>query len=259
MADYTSLHHPISRNPHRLPKCCICSNPVCLETSKTDEYGQALHEECYVLKLCLKQEWHVLKLWLKPDFLTAGVTCAGPRETGSRSATLARRRWHRSGSLQYQNARRVCDILIQRAKRVSCQAWQWQLELAAVVAVLLLTCWIASGDGHPPSFLGSSGLHTSTALQEQGLVPTKAAAGKGRSRPQTALVSVEEASTANPFQRVENVENEVVQIGDDVTVRYFTTTSIRNASDSNREVSSRSVGKDVTVRYFTPRVRSTRN
>jgi len=70
---------------------------------------------------------------------------------------------------------------------------------------------------------------------------------------------VEEASTANPFQRVENVENEVVQIGDDVTVRYFTTTSIRNASGSNREVSSRSVGEDVTVRYFTPRVRSTRN
>jgi hypothetical protein len=202
----------------------------------------------------LREEWHVLKLWLKADFLTAGVTCAGPRQTDSRSATLARRRWHRSGSLQYQKARGVCDILIQRAKRVSCQAWQWQLELAAVVAVLLLTCWIAFGDGHPPSFLGSFGLHRSTALQEQVLVPTKAAARKGRSRPQTALVSV--ASTANLFQ---GVENEVVQIGDDVTVRYFTTKPRRTAAGSSREVSSRSVGEDVTVRYFTPTARRASN
>ena len=244
-----SLHHPISRNPQRLPRCCICSEPVCLETSNTDEYGQALHEECYVLKLCLKEEWHVL--WLKADFLNDSETHARARQSGTRSAPLATLRGLSSGSLQYQKAQRLCDVLIPRAKRVSWHAWPWKLELAAVVTVLLLTCWIAYTDGHPASFLGSLGLDGSIAPREQVLVPAKAAARKGRSRPRTVSVSVEE--------RVEDAENEVVHIGDDVTVRYFTTRSTRTESGSNREVSSRPVGDDVTVRYFTPIVRSTRN
>ena len=29
-------------------KCSICGNSVALETSKTDEQGSAVHEECYV-------------------------------------------------------------------------------------------------------------------------------------------------------------------------------------------------------------------
>ena len=33
------------------PACCICEEPVELETAKTDEYGRAIHEACYVLKL----------------------------------------------------------------------------------------------------------------------------------------------------------------------------------------------------------------
>ena len=37
------------------PTCCICNQPVLLETSKTDDYGQTIHEGCYVLKLKLKQ------------------------------------------------------------------------------------------------------------------------------------------------------------------------------------------------------------
>jgi hypothetical protein len=32
-------------------KCSICHNPVALETAKTDEVGQAVHEQCYVLIL----------------------------------------------------------------------------------------------------------------------------------------------------------------------------------------------------------------
>ena len=30
--------------------CCICAGPIALETSKTDERGKAVHEECYVRK-----------------------------------------------------------------------------------------------------------------------------------------------------------------------------------------------------------------
>jgi hypothetical protein len=38
-----------------LPTCSICNEPVELETTKTDEYGKAIHEDCYVLKVRLKQ------------------------------------------------------------------------------------------------------------------------------------------------------------------------------------------------------------
>ena len=39
----------------QLPRCSLCDRPVLLETSKTDEYGKAVHEECYALKMRLKQ------------------------------------------------------------------------------------------------------------------------------------------------------------------------------------------------------------
>lgn len=268
MPDYTSLHYPISGNPERLPKCCICNEPVCLETSNTDEYGQALHEECYVLKLCLtkKEEWHVLKLWLKADFLNNGGTHARPRQTGTRSVSRATRRWNRSASLQYKKAGRACDLVIQRAKRIFRHPDPWKLELAAVVTCLVFTCWIAYGDGHPDSFLGSLGLHRSTALQAQLLAPPKATTEKDRSRRHAAPGSAEgDHANLFQFQQVEDAENEVevevevVHIGGDVTVRHFTTRSTRTPAGSNREVSSRSVGEDVTIRYFTPQVRSIRN
>ena len=35
------------------PICCICGQPVKLETSKTDEFGHAVHEDCYILKVRL--------------------------------------------------------------------------------------------------------------------------------------------------------------------------------------------------------------
>jgi hypothetical protein len=30
--------------------CCICAEPIPLETCKTDECGKSVHEECYVRK-----------------------------------------------------------------------------------------------------------------------------------------------------------------------------------------------------------------
>lgn len=38
-----------------LPICGICKKPVELETSKTDEYGTAIHEECYASKVALRK------------------------------------------------------------------------------------------------------------------------------------------------------------------------------------------------------------
>lgn len=34
-----------------LPTCPICNEAVELETSKTDEHGYAIHEECYLRKV----------------------------------------------------------------------------------------------------------------------------------------------------------------------------------------------------------------
>jgi|HubBroStandDraft_4_1064222.scaffolds.fasta_scaffold63053_1 hypothetical protein len=34
--------------------CLICDKPVRLETAKTDEFGNAVHEECYVLSISWK-------------------------------------------------------------------------------------------------------------------------------------------------------------------------------------------------------------
>lgn len=36
--------------PQRSFACRICTEPIFLETSKTDEHGRAVHEECYVRK-----------------------------------------------------------------------------------------------------------------------------------------------------------------------------------------------------------------
>ena len=35
--------------------CSVCNEPVSLETAKTDETGQAIHEECYLVNLNRKQ------------------------------------------------------------------------------------------------------------------------------------------------------------------------------------------------------------
>jgi hypothetical protein len=37
------------------PECVICKKSVTLEESKADEYGQAIHGECYVAKLTEKK------------------------------------------------------------------------------------------------------------------------------------------------------------------------------------------------------------
>ncbi|GEM_PF-2145079 len=38
-----------------VPRCAICRNSVNLAVSKTDEYGRAVHENCYVWSLLSKR------------------------------------------------------------------------------------------------------------------------------------------------------------------------------------------------------------
>jgi hypothetical protein len=41
--------------------CSLCHEPVALVSSKTDENGKAVHEECYLLRLRLKQATNLRK------------------------------------------------------------------------------------------------------------------------------------------------------------------------------------------------------
>jgi hypothetical protein len=42
-------------NAFELTPCILCDNPVPLRSSKTDEEGKAVHEECYLLRMRLKR------------------------------------------------------------------------------------------------------------------------------------------------------------------------------------------------------------
>jgi hypothetical protein len=150
-------------------------------------------------------------------------------------------------------------ILMPRAQRVSWQKRPWNIDLAAVIAVLVLTCWIAYSDRHAPSFLGSFELHRTTAVEGQVSLPlAKATLAEYRPRLQPVPIPAGEASTTTLRRRVGLTENGVVHFGDDVTVRYFTL----KPSSPGVPVGQYQVvhmGKDVTVRYFMPASRNTRN
>jgi hypothetical protein len=128
------------------------------------------------------------------------------------------------------------------------------VALAAVVAVLVIACWIASSVRRPNSVLGPSALQRSIAIEQQvPSLPAKAVPAKGTSKLQTTPVPVEQVRSARTTrQRVRVGENEVEYIGDDVTVRYFTPKPAppRVRVGENKVAY---IGDDVTVRYFTPK------
>jgi len=45
----------VVRDTFELTPCILCDNPVPLASSKTDEDGKAVHEECYLLRMRLKR------------------------------------------------------------------------------------------------------------------------------------------------------------------------------------------------------------
>jgi len=54
-----SMHRPrlkgFSSGVRQSLLCRICGKPVSLETAKTDKFGKAVHEDCYVFKLRLER------------------------------------------------------------------------------------------------------------------------------------------------------------------------------------------------------------
>jgi Histidine kinase/Histidine kinase-, DNA gyrase B-, and HSP90-like ATPase len=241
----------IPRGTQRLPGCGICNRPVLLEASKTDEYGQAVHEECYVLNLCSVAE-----------FGDDGASTSDPADRHAinrpRKATRPTmpENWE---SLRPMQPDVLATMLRQRAKRVSWHKRPWNADSAAVVIVLALSCWIAYSDRHAASFLGSFELNRTTAIEEQvPMAPEKAVPAEDRSKFQTVSIPVGRARTATVLGEVGLAEQEVVHIGQDVTVRYFTPQRAPHRVPVG-QYQVVHMGKDVTVRYFTPVGRDTRN
>jgi anti-sigma regulatory factor (Ser/Thr protein kinase) len=217
----------IPSDTQRLPDCGICNNPVLLETTKTDENGQAVHEECYVLKVRGAADLH--------------------RHAGMPA------NWE---SLRPKWPHPLVTALMQRAKLFPWNKRAWIVDLAATAAVLLLACWIAYSDRRAAAgFLEGR----TTAIGEHPSLPVaKAMLAEYKPTVQTLPIPAEEPWTVKPLRRGSFEAQEVVHIGDDVTVRYFTARSPthRVPAGYGRVVH---MGADVTVRYFPPASLGTRN
>jgi anti-sigma regulatory factor (Ser/Thr protein kinase) len=230
----------IPRGTLSLPACCICNSPVPLETSKTEEYGQAVHEECYVLKVCSESE-----------FLKDGA----PTPASANKDAIYQPRQATRPKDRPRHSEALAILPMQARKRVPWHKQLWNGDLAAVVTVLVLACWIAYGDRHPSLLLGPLDLQSMDTIKEQvALRPAKTVHAENRSRFRTMSIAVGDARTANGVMLV----TKAVHIGDDVTVRYFTPKPApRRESVEQYQVVD--MGEDVTVRYFSSVVRNTKN
>jgi hypothetical protein len=240
MADYTWLHHPVPRVPRWLPSCCICNDTVLLETSNTDEFGQAIHGECYVLKVCSKAQI------LNDDGSMPGP--ANRHAIDQPDEGMMAEGWE---SPMASQSAMLATMRRQRARLIPWFNRQWKVDMALVVTVLVIACWIAYSGRDPASFLRSSGLQRSTAIEEQVLRPSHKATPKDSFMFQSVPGSLEQTRPATRLQRVGFAENEVVHIGDDVAVRYFKPKPTLQGVPVGRYQIVH-IGEDVTMRYFTP-------
>ena len=231
------------RSSQPLPACCMCNSPVLLETSKTDEYGQAIHEECYVLNVCSESEF---------------LKCSAPTPASANNDAIYQFRKATMPKDRPRHPEALATLLMQPRKRVPWHKRLWNGDLAAVVTVLVLACWVAYGDRHPLLLLAPLELQSMATIEEQvRLPPAKTVPAENRRRSQTMPIAVGDKRTATPLHGA-GLVTKVVHIGEDVTVRYFTLkpTPHRESVGQYRVVD---MGEDVTVRYFAPVVRSTTN
>jgi anti-sigma regulatory factor (Ser/Thr protein kinase) len=238
----------IHRGTRELPGCCICNSPVPLETSNADEDGQAVHEECYVLKLCAAAE-----------LLTDRASQSSPANKHSIIQPCEAKMPADWESLKPTPPDPLATALMQRAKLFPWPKPPWDVNVAAFAAVLVLSCWIAYSDRHTASSAGSFELRGTSAVAEQVPLPlANIMLAEYKPTVQTAGIPAEEARTRRPHRQVGLAEQEVVHIGEDVTVRYFTAKPAPHRGFAGQHQIVH-MGEDVTVRYFTPVGRNTRN
>src|SRR5271170_6019623 len=129
-------------------RCHICDRAVPLETSKADEYGRAVHEDCYVDRLVLNRQTALPILLRKPSF-------HDEREDDEPSDKD--KEWGNSALTQ---------TMVRR--RNSPRMPSWSADVAAVVALAIIA-WFACTDhrqASPPE--------ASKAVYEQQATPATA-------------------------------------------------------------------------------------
>jgi hypothetical protein len=186
-------------------RCHICDRAVPLETSKADEYGRAVHEDCYVDRLVLNRQAALPILLRKPSFHD---------EREDDEPNDKDREWSNSALTQ--------TIVW---KRTSLRVPSWSADVAAVVALGIIA-WFACADhrhASPPE--------TSTAVYEQQTTrvtaPEAASSEFRRIRVgQNEVDYVAEDVTIRTFKHNHEaspmrVAYKQVNFGNDVTVRYI--------------------------------------
>ncbi len=196
-------------------RCHICDRAVPLETSKADEYGRAVHEDCYVDRLVLNSQ--VLNsqaaqpiLLRRPSFHVElkddELKDDGPKDN----------KWGNSAL-----------TLTMVPKHNSLRMPRWSADVAAVVGLAIIA-WFAYTDHRQ-----TSSPEASKAVYEQ----------------QATRVAAPEADSS-AFRRIRIGQNEVDYVAEDVTIRIFK----HNSEASPTRVAYKQVnfGNDVTVRYISP-------
>jgi hypothetical protein len=141
-------------------------------------------------------------------------------------------------------ARELKKIAVQRATESISTRPLPSLALTAVAVALALTFWMTHGSRGATSPSAAQGSSSVGSFDRGSVIPVEGEAGGQNpagsgSDGRVATASVRRAWVAG---------NEIIYIGDDVTVRHFGYKSARQRS-ANRVAH---IGNDVTIRYFAP-------
>jgi two-component sensor histidine kinase len=223
----------------QLPDCPVCNGPVLRETSKTDEDGRAFHMNCYLFSLGLKAE--------SPNGGAFLPGAKGPVTVQPCAAVPAE---DCQLSILIQPDPRATAVM-PPARNVAWHERPWN-RYAAVVTVFVLSCSGIYWGRQSPTFLGSFKLESPIAgASPIPLPPARVAAPKGWPQPKAEQVSVPKARNMTLLPQGASQKNEVVHIGEDVTVFYFAPQPApsRDPAQYSQLVH---IGEDVTMRFFTP-------
>ena len=147
---------------------------------------------------------------------------------------------------------KAAAIITQRVKRVPLPQLRWNVAVTGVVTALVIAvCWIAY-DRRPASPAGTPSPQRSSAVERQRpFVPAKPAPSN-----HAAGGAEEPKSPGSAFKRVRVGPNEIDYIAEGVTIRHFTTKpALPRVRGGYKEVD---IGEDVTVRYFASKLSQTR-
>jgi len=162
-------------------------------------------------------------------------------------AALATTR-HISTFEAFRQPRLLAEGMVRRATEVFANKPIRSVAVCALVTALGLTFWMAHGSQRPATPVESPASRSTAASSSQ---PDKKRADVTSSKLPTPIHGARPAKPRS--QRVQVGQTEVDYIGDDVTVRHFTSKPPRTAPPTRKAGQVAHIGQDVTVRYYSPK------